>query len=204
MIYERLDTSRVYCALKPNLYSRDWMSFGTKAELKAEISNITGIDVSILDGQSPQSAIVAARMFWASKRVTTRVKDTAYCLMGLFEVNLPLLYGEGEKAFIRLQEEIMKVSDDHYLFAWKGKIIDNRRKYLYNGLLANSPNCFVDSGNIAPTRKDHNSIPFATTNLGLRIELVLVPHKLQRELSIGSIVSIAGIMVVLSEFRCNV
>jgi hypothetical protein len=65
-------------------YSRDWKSFGTKAELKAEISNITGVGVSILDGQSPQSASVAARMFWASKRVTTRVDDTAYCLIGLF------------------------------------------------------------------------------------------------------------------------
>ena len=97
---------------------------------------------------------------------------------------MPLLYGEGEKAFIRLQEEIMNVSDDHSLFTWKGKIIDNHRKYLYTGLLANSPNCFIDSGNIAPTRKDHNSIPFATTNLGLRTELVLVPHKWQRELSI--------------------
>jgi hypothetical protein len=166
-------------------YSRDWKPFGTRAELKAKISDITGINVNILDGQSPQSASVAARMFWASKRVTTRVEDTAYCLMGLFDVNMPLLYGEGGNAFIRLQEEIMKVSDDHSLFAWKGEIIDNRRTYLYTGLLANSPNCFVDSGNIVPTRKDHNSIPFATTNLGLRIELVLAPHKVERGLSIA-------------------
>jgi hypothetical protein len=79
----------------------------------------------------------------------------------------------------------MKVSNDHSLFAWKGKIIGNRRKYLYTGLLANSPNCFVDSGNIAPTRKEHNSIPFATTNLGLRIELVLVPRKFHNGLSIA-------------------
>lgn len=61
---------------------------------------------------------VARRMSWASERRTTRSEDMAYCLMGLFSVNMPLLYGEGEKAFIRLQEEIMKDSDDHSLFAW--------------------------------------------------------------------------------------
>jgi hypothetical protein len=41
----------------------------------------------------------------------------AYCLLGIFDVNLPLLYGEGSKAFHRLQEEILKISNDHSLFA---------------------------------------------------------------------------------------
>jgi hypothetical protein len=62
---------------------------------------------------------VAQRMSWASKREATRVEDIAYCLMGIFEVNIPMLYGEGSKAFFRLQEEIMKVSDDHTIFAWE-------------------------------------------------------------------------------------
>ena len=39
-------------------------------------------------------------MSWASRRVTTRDEDIAYCLLGIFNVNMPLLYGEGEKAFI--------------------------------------------------------------------------------------------------------
>lgn len=55
-------------------------------------------------------------MSWASKRQTTRVEDIAYSVMGLFGVNLPMLYGEGERAFIRLQEEIMRASDDHTIF----------------------------------------------------------------------------------------
>lgn len=97
--------------------SREWRSIGTKALLRKQLSEITGVDVKILDGLDPQMASVAARMFWASKRVTTIVEDIAYCLMGLFEVNMPLLYGEGEKAFIRLQEEIMKISEDRSLFA---------------------------------------------------------------------------------------
>ncbi|KAJ4355566.1 uncharacterized protein N0V89_003584 [Didymosphaeria variabile] len=64
------------------------------------------------------SVSVAERMRWASKRETTRTEDIAYCLLGIFDVNMPLLYGEGEKAFTRLQEEIMKNSDDQTIFAW--------------------------------------------------------------------------------------
>jgi hypothetical protein len=61
---------------------------------------------------------VATKMSWAAYRETTRVEDLAYCLLGIFDVNIPLLYGEGRKAFIRLQEEILRVSADHSLFAW--------------------------------------------------------------------------------------
>lgn len=61
---------------------------------------------------------IAQRMSWASKRVLTRPEDTAYCLMGIFDVNMPLLYGEGDKAFSRLQEELLRSTDDQSLFAW--------------------------------------------------------------------------------------
>lgn len=55
-------------------------------------------------------------MSWASGRVTTREEDIAYCLLGIFDVNMPLLYGEGGKAFMRLQEEIIKRSNDLSIF----------------------------------------------------------------------------------------
>ena len=57
-------------------------------------------------------------MSWASKRKTTRIEDEAYCLLGIFDVNIPLIYGEGAKAFYRLQEEIIKYNDDESIFAW--------------------------------------------------------------------------------------
>jgi hypothetical protein len=58
-------------------------------------------------------------MSWAAFRETTREEDQAYSLLGLFGVNMPLLYGEGgEKAFSRLQQEIMKHSNDDSIFAW--------------------------------------------------------------------------------------
>ena len=58
-------------------------------------------------------------MSWAADRQATRPEDIAYSLFGIFDTNMPLLYGEGKKkAFFRLQEEIMKDSDDHSLFVW--------------------------------------------------------------------------------------
>ena len=55
---------------------------------------------------------IAQRMSWTSKMATTRIEDEAYCLLGTFGVNMPLLYGEGHKAFLRLQEEIIRRSTD--------------------------------------------------------------------------------------------
>lgn len=83
------------------------------------IHEATGIPVSVLEGRDPmQSCSVGQRMSWAAKRKTTRREDQAYCLMGLFGVNMPMLYGEGDAAFLRLLDEIMKRVDDHSLFAY--------------------------------------------------------------------------------------
>lgn len=100
-------------------YAKDWSRCGTKANLHFALSEITGIDEATLTGKRDLREVsVAKRMSWASKRVTTRTEDIAYCLIGIFGVNLPLLYGEGDRAFVRLQEEIMRSSDDQSLFAW--------------------------------------------------------------------------------------
>ncbi|KAI1157011.1 HET-domain-containing protein [Nemania diffusa] len=100
----------------------EWKEFGTKSSLQQSISHITGIPVRILsEDDDLETASIAQRMSWAANRKTSRPEDQAYCLMGLFGINMPLLYGEGKMAFVRLQEEIMKVSDDHSIFAWTSK-----------------------------------------------------------------------------------
>lgn len=105
-------------------------------------------------------------MSWASRRETTRTEDMAYCLMGIFEVNMPLLYGEGNRAFFRLQEEIMKHSNDHSLFAWSNPT----RRYL--SLLAPSPKEFQSCRDIS-NKKHYDVLPYSMTNMGIRIELPL-------------------------------
>lgn len=58
-------------------------------------------------------------MSWASNRRTTRAEDIAYCLLGLFDVNMELMYGEGPyKAFQRLQLKYLEDVDDESLFTW--------------------------------------------------------------------------------------
>jgi hypothetical protein len=77
------------------------------------------------------------RMRWASRRTTTREEDMVYCLLGLFKLNMPILYGEGtEDAFFRFQLEYMKSSSDLTIFKWRGKQSSR------NTLIASRPICF--------------------------------------------------------------
>ncbi|PYH59420.1 HET-domain-containing protein [Aspergillus niger CBS 101883] len=119
-----------------------WEVLGDRATLRDQLSEYTGIPAGILSGEDDlETSSVAQRMSWAAKRQTSRVEDRAYSLMGIFNVHMPLIYGEGETAFIRLQEEIMRISDDQSLFAWASS--DDR-----GGLLATSPAAFANSHNI--------------------------------------------------------
>lgn len=159
-------------------FVQDWTSIGTKHDLSSTISTITGIDEEILMGtKRPQETSIARRMSWASHRETTRKEDIAYCLLGLFDVSIPLLYGEGDKAFFRLQEEIMKNSDDQTLFAWHACSPKDVQDIVHldlkpvSGLLALSPAQFADSADIVPYRNWKKSTTYSMTNQGLRIEL---------------------------------
>ena len=126
-------------------YDRDWIDVGTKHSLQHLISDVTGIDTSHLFEPDPASA--AAKMSWASSRETTRPEDIAYSLLGLFNVNMPLVYGEGaNKAFERLQHEIIRSRNDESIFAWLMPLHHNGP--FYSGMLAPSPEYFSKSGNI--------------------------------------------------------
>jgi hypothetical protein len=138
-------------------YSRFWDRLGTKIDQCDLLSEITGIDSTILrDDRDLKCISVAQKMSWAANRETTRVEDMAYCLLGIFDVNIPLLYGEGKKAFIRLQEEIVKSTEDHSIFAWRSfpehRTFDSfwetieSGAYLYRGLAEN------DNPDIASSR----------------------------------------------------
>ena len=126
----------------------DWGEIGTKLTLQAPITAITRISGEALADQHFSKYSVAQKMSWAAGRRTTRLEDEAYCLFGLFDVNMPLIYGEGERAFFRLQEQIMKQGDDESIFAWSYPPEEQTHVQL-TGLLAPSPSFFRDSSNIA-------------------------------------------------------
>ncbi|CAG9987951.1 unnamed protein product [Clonostachys byssicola] len=100
-------------------FDENWGPGGTKSDLCHVLSRITSIDTAILTHETSLSSVsVAKRLSWASKRVTSRVEDIAYCLLGIFDIAMPMLYGEGTKAFYRLQEEILRSTCDLSLLAW--------------------------------------------------------------------------------------
>ncbi|KAI0746285.1 hypothetical protein C8Q80DRAFT_1319778 [Daedaleopsis nitida] len=92
---------------------------GGKTMFAPLLQEVTGVDKDVLTSRVALSSIpVGERMRWASTRTTTRVEDQAYSLMGIFGIHMSTIYGEGSRAFRRLQEEIMKQSSDHTLFTW--------------------------------------------------------------------------------------
>ncbi|KAI1452185.1 hypothetical protein F4805DRAFT_448379 [Annulohypoxylon moriforme] len=151
-----------------------WNCIGSRAELTTLVSKITLVDEKILiDRDLVSSMPVARRMSWAAKRMTTREEDMAYCLLGIFDVNMPMLYGEGSRAFQRLQEEIIKASNDLSIFAFHESLgrdaaYSDSKAHPYCSLFAASPKAFGSCGNLVYTRNDvHWNNAFALTNKGL-------------------------------------
>lgn len=123
-------------------YDQEWKRFGTRSDLSGDLNETIGIPQNVLHKKLPvSSASIAQKMSWASTRRASRKEDTAYCLLGLFDINMPLLYGEGDKAFLRLQLEIIQSNDDETFFTWRrgGDNIPARHN---SGLLARSPRHF--------------------------------------------------------------
>jgi hypothetical protein len=153
-------------------FGSGWTRLATRTELAPQIIEVTGIDgYTILNPDELRNQSIAQRMSWASRRETTRLEDEAYCLLGIFGVSMPLLYGEGQNAFIRLQEEILKISVDQSLFAWS---LDPDESLGQRGILAQSPNNFKDSFSVVSIQRTVDAAPYSMTNKGLQIEMPLI------------------------------
>ena len=90
-----------------DFFSKEGELLGNKASLEQHICDVTRIPVNVLQGVPLSEFSVTERMSWAARRETTRKEDQAYSLLGIFDVYMPLIYGEGkEHAFKRLREVI--------------------------------------------------------------------------------------------------
>ena len=138
--------------------SQTWEVLGAKADMADVLEEITRVPASVLKLEvSPSAYSVAARMSWAADRATTRPEDEAYCLMGIFGIFMPPLYGEGRNAFLRLQEEIMRQVDDPSIFAWGRTRAGNPTlKWIFSAdleqwddpLFASAPSDFLEGNHI--------------------------------------------------------
>lgn len=91
-------------------FSADGQRIGTKGSMEGDISGVTGIPTKALRGQPLSDYSVSERIAWGKDRKTTRKEDEAYCLLGIFGVHMPLIYGEGSNALFRLREAIEQQS----------------------------------------------------------------------------------------------
>ena len=172
-------------------FNKDWNPIGDKAKLARILENITQVSQYILTrGLSGHRPCVAQIMSWAADRTTTRVEDRAYSLMGLLDVNMPMLYGEGQKAFHRLQLEIIRTSNDQSIFAWvregewTGSVLaDDPRSFRHHSKMElmdfdefiESLKEFIPDEELTSIEEDHFGT-FPITNRGIRIWMFLRPY----------------------------
>lgn len=178
------------CTHFSHTYTACWHDTDIYGEdLSKAVSEITGIpEMCLKDSSRIPSFNTAQKMSWASQRHTSRKEDEAYCLLGIFQVNMPLMYGEGDAAFFRLEQEIIRESADQSIFAWLSEtrmtdpfVIDRSRPFPYQPapLFAVSPRHFANSGETVPItghlKTAVRALPFPLTNLGLEIHATLLP-----------------------------
>lgn len=197
--------------------NRDWEIVGSRDNLSGEVSAVTGIPERYLrraeaNNMSAYLAVVsvAERMSWASTRQCTRAEDRAYCLLGLFGVNMPLLYGEGaESAFRRLQLEILNTSDDESIFAWRGS---PSMRSAVSSMLACSPEVFADASNTqrftpnaAGALYEHEPrLPYAMTNKGLSLQGMAIRVTKSRHagaITVRGVLCMSCVLTVLRQIR---
>ncbi|KAI3556019.1 HET domain-containing protein [Colletotrichum abscissum] len=165
---------------KMEFYDKNWNAIGSRFNLSRQIQMRTSVNAEILrHNSSTHESIqdllagipVGRRMSWAADRKAKKEKDRAYSLLGIFGVSMPLRYGEGNRAFIRLQEEIIKETNDMSLFAWCDSTvtcIDDLEEF--RGILTTTPDHFRDCCNLTSLSDPRRGPEFSMTNKGLRLE----------------------------------
>ncbi|KAF9222158.1 HET-domain-containing protein [Gyrodon lividus] len=160
-------------------YNKDWQPFcphwlrsvndKQNTEMQGVIERVTRIPRKDLQQFQPGCGRVYEKMVWASKRHTTRGEDIAYSLIGIFDVSMPIAYGEGSWAFYRLMEVIAQRSSDRGFFAWSGT------HSLYSLALPSSPSCYGTNPRLWDFRDELSwDMPFTWTKEGLQLELLVV------------------------------
>jgi len=128
------------------------------------ISKVTGIDADYVREFKATEVSLSEKMRWASKRKTTRGEDIAYSLLGIFNVSMPIAYGEGKMAFRRLLEVIAQLSQDTTFFAWAGSCSN------YSLALPSSPSSF----RTRVTALSGGDRGYTIQKLGVQVNLLLI------------------------------
>ncbi|ETN38886.1 uncharacterized protein HMPREF1541_06927 [Cyphellophora europaea CBS 101466] len=157
-------------------FNATWSFIGSRLQLVDQIYNATNIAKQYINSnEGIRLASIAARLSWAGGRETTREEDRVYSLIGLFDINMDIRYGEGyERAFYRLQKEIVENDPSEDIFAWTSD------KLAKSGLLAPDIDCFANSGDIDRIWTQDKE-PHQLTSKGLRLHITARLWEMARE-----------------------
>ncbi|KAF1959939.1 HET-domain-containing protein [Byssothecium circinans] len=96
-----------------DFFSADGERLGDRNSLLQDIHDITMIPLQALQRYCLSQFSIDERLSWVESRQTKREEDMVYSLLGIFDVHMPLIYGEGrKKALVRLQKEIRERTYD--------------------------------------------------------------------------------------------
>ena len=110
---------------KPYLPHEDVFNHKDSPVIMEEMALATGVDAKELLSLRPGSENVRQKLRLASTRYATKQEDIAYSLFGIFDVSIPVTYGEGQRrALGRLLQEVLTRSGDATILAWTGKASD--------------------------------------------------------------------------------
>jgi hypothetical protein len=157
-------------------FGRSWEPLGERdEELLYAVKECTGLSPIVFGNtRALRETPIAQRMSWMARRQTTRKEDEAYCLLGIFGVHMPLLYGEADMAFVRLQEELVRKYRDHSLLIFSDL---TRNTSILREPLAASPKDFAGCKHVKACNTYR--VPFALesyhlTNDAIHINLPLI------------------------------
>lgn len=152
-------------------------------ELMESVSKITNIPIHDLRRFQPGTNRIRERMSWASKRITTRTEDIAYSLIGIFDVNLPIAYGEGTWAFHRLMEVIIHRCDEWGIFAWAGSPSTHHSR---TSAIPQSPACYhlINVERFpSETERVHGDTSFTLSRQGLFLTVMIAIGDIERKVN---------------------
>lgn len=135
---------------KVDFYDGRWRKIGSKRALAKQIEQVSDIPSVLLKQQrASMQWSVAQRLSWATRRRTSREEDRAYSLLGLFRIEMALLYAEGVKAFQRLSLRILQKHPDESILAWQAQ-----NQGPYSPLAASPDHCCVSWNMAAVNEQD--------------------------------------------------
>nr|OQO31307.1 hypothetical protein B0A51_03285 [Rachicladosporium sp. CCFEE 5018] len=160
-------------------YNQEWLLIARKHDIGMLISARTGVDISVLRRTaSPLDMTIAKRLSWAASRQATREEDVAYSLLGLLDINLPLLYGEGSRAFLRLQEELLRTKSDLSILAWKlsvpRAVAHGLFPFTQPALFAKSPGDFEECGSVEASSMEEQIHRLVLTSTVMEVDLPVI------------------------------